>query len=424
MRYLVIGNSYGGLAAAEAIRKRDEEGEITVLSNENHEAYGRPLISYYLGGEVSSARMYYRPPSFYRRYRIDVRINSAVRKVLAQEHAVVLADDSQLSYDRLLVATGGQPFVPPMKGANARGVFTFTTWKDADDIKAWLPKVKDVIVIGGGLIGLSAADALRHQGGARVTIVEMLPRVLGLALDEDGSSILQDRIEELGTRVVTEDSVVEIVADQQGAVDRVVLKSGAELLCQMVVIAIGVRPAVEILKDSGIRINRGVAVDEHMQTNLPDVYAAGDVVEARDIINEDNRIIAILPVAYEHGVIAGANMSGDPLRYPGGIAMNSMPKFEMSVMTMGLTLDQPDLEAVRRFHGTNYRKFLFRGDRLVGVILIGDTSAGGILTSIIKKQELLDRLTKERIIAGEYFSLAAEKKVAWSPAPGRTQELR
>ncbi len=414
MRYLVIGNSYGGLAAAEAIRKRDEAGDIVVLSNERHEAYGRPLISYYLGGEVSGHSMYYRPSSFYQDYRVDVRINSPVKAILAQDHEVVLADDSHLCYDRVLVATGGKPFVPPMTGTDARGVFTFTTWKDADDIMTWLPKVQEAVVIGGGLIGLSAADALRHRGGVQVSVVEMLPRVLGLALDEEGSSRLENRMQELGTRVITDDSVVEIVQNEEGAVDRVVLKSGREIFCQMVVIAIGVRPAVDLLKDSGIRLNRGVAVDEHMKTNLPDVYAAGDVAEAKDIINQDNRIIAILPVAYEHGMIAGANMAGDRLRYSGGIAMNSMPKFEMSVMTMGLTLDQPDLEAVRRFHGANYRKFLFREDRLVGAILIGDTQAAGVLTALIKKQERLNRMMRERIIAGEYSSLMVEKKLAWN----------
>ncbi len=417
MRYLIIGNSYGGLAAAEAIRKRDKRGEIIVLSQEQHEAYGRPLISYYLGGEVSETRMHYRPPAFYRQYRINVRINSTVKGILTHQHAVALADGSQLDYDRVLIATGGKPFVPPMKGTDARGVFTFTTRKDADDIKAWLPRVKEAVVIGGGLIGLSAADALRHRGGVRVTIVEMLPRVLGLALDEEGSSILENRISKLGTRVVTEDSVVEITGDDQGYVKGVVLKSGRELSCQMVVIAIGVRPAVDILKDTGIQINRGVAVDRHMQTNLEDVYAAGDVVESRDIVNEDNRIIAILPVAYEHGLIAGANMSGTPLQYPGGIAMNSMPKFEMSVMTMGLTLDQPGLEAVRYSHGTDYRKFLFREDKLVGTILIGDTTAGGVLTAIIKKQEPLDRATKEHVMAGDYSSLVVKRKLAWKTVP-------
>ncbi|MDA8194589.1 MAG: FAD-dependent oxidoreductase [Thermaerobacter sp.] len=416
MRYVIIGNSYGGLAAAEAIRKRDGHGEIIVLSDEQHPAYGRPLISYYLGGEMSPDRMHYRPPSFYRNYNIQVRLNARVVKLLPQKHAVQLLDGSLLPYGRLLIATGGQPFVPPMKGTGSPGVFTFTTWQDADDIKNWLPRVQEVVVIGGGLIGLSAADALRHRGGAKVTVVEMLPRVLGLALDEDGSRMLQDKMQALGTKVVTEDSVVEIVPGATGAVEKVVLKSGRELPCQMVVVAIGVRPNVEFLKDSGIQINRGIAVDEHMQTNLPDVYGAGDVVEAKDIINGDNRVIAILPVAYEHGLVAGANMAGDVQVYAGNIAMNSMPKFNMSVMTMGLTLDQPDLVAVRRQRGDQYQKFLFQGDRLVGAILIGNTTAGGVLTAIIKKREHLTPAMKERIVYGNYRSLVAERKLTWSKA--------
>ncbi|MDA8064787.1 MAG: FAD-dependent oxidoreductase [Thermaerobacter sp.] len=416
MRYVMIGNSYAGLAAAEAVRRRDPKGEIMVLSDERHEAYGRPLISYYLGGETPPERMNYRPAAFYRNHRIQVRTDSRVVKVLPDSRHLQLADGTDLAYDRLMISTGGKPFVPPMKGTDARGVFTFTTWQDADDIKEWLPRVRDVIVIGGGLIGLSAADALRHRGGVGVTVVEMLPRVLGLALDEDGSNLLQNRMVELGTQVVTEDSVTEIVPDGDGVVQGVVLKSGRELPCQMVVVAIGVRPNTGFLQESGIQINRGIVVDERMATNLPGVYAAGDVAEGYDVINADHRIIAILPVAYEMGLIAGANMAGDSQLYAGGIAMNSMPKFEMSVMTMGLTLDQPDLEAVRRRRGDQYQKFLFRGDQLVGAILVGDTTAGGVLTALIKKQETLTAALKERILYGNYRSLVAERKLTWAKA--------
>ncbi len=433
MRYVIIGNSYAAVGAVESIRELDQSGEIVILSDEPYRAYGRPLITYWIAGEVREDQMDYRPQAWYERHRVQTMLGRAVTQVDPANRQVTLDDGEKVAYDRLLICTGGAPIVPPIEGVDAKGVFTMTRFDDAKALKAWADqkRVKAGVIVGAGLIGLSVFKAAKGVK-IKLTLIELLDRVLGLALDYESSAMIEKRLAQAGVDVRTSSGAEAIIKDKQGRVKAVRLKGGEEIKCQTVVMAVGVRPNVGLLKDSGIKINRGVVVDERMQTSADDVYAAGDVVEAYDVINEKNQPIAILPLAYEQGRVAGRNMAGGDSLYPGGIPLNSLPIFDLPLMTMGITLtdNQPGPSASSgqaldvRVHKADgvYRKLVFRGDRLIGAILVGDVAHGGILTSLIRSR-LPVTLDREALLKGDPLEVeaarqlsAAEKNWLWSRA--------
>ncbi len=422
MRYVIIGNSYAAIGAVESIREVDTVGTITIISDEKYRAYGRPLITYWLAGQVRQNQMDYRSAEWYADQRVQTKLGERVTQVDTAARHVVLESGERVAYDRLLVCTGGTPIVPPVKGADARGIFTMTRFDDAKKFKAWHKArgVKAGVIVGAGLIGLSVFKATKGVK-IKLTLVELLDRVLGLALDSESSAMIEKRLARAGVAVRTSSGAEEIVKDKQGRVKAVRLKGGEEIKCETVVMAVGVRPNVGLLQGSGIQVNRGVAVNERMQTNVPDVYAAGDVVEAYDVVSEKNQVIAILPLAYEQGRVAGHNMAGGEDVYPGGIALNSLPIFDLPLMTMGITLtdNRPDLEVLMYQAEGVYRKLVFRGDRLVGAILVGNVDHGGPLTWLIRSQ-LPVTLSREALLKGDPLEIeaarqlgAADKSTLW-----------
>lgn len=427
MRYVIIGNSYAAVGAVESIRELDQVGEIVIISDEPYRAYGRPLITYWIAGAVREDQMDYRPAAWYERQRLQTKLGRAVTQVDPASRQVTLDDGEKVAYDRLLICTGGTPIVPPIEGVDAKGVFTMTRFDDAKAFKAWCEakRVKAGVIVGAGLIGLSVFKAAKGVK-IKLTLIELLDRVLGLALDYESSAMIEKRLAEAGVDVRTSSGAEAIIKDKQGRVKAVRLKGGEEIKCQTVVMAVGVRPNVGLLKDSGININRGIVVDERQRTSADDVYAAGDVVEAYDVINEKNQPIAILPLAYEQGRVAGWNMAGGDGLYPGGIPLNSLPIFDLPLMTMGITLtdSRPDLDV--RLHKADgvYRKLVFRGDRLIGAILVGDVAHGGTLTWLIRSR-LPVTLDREALLKGDPLEVeaarqlsAAEKNRLWSRAAG------
>jgi NAD(P)H-nitrite reductase large subunit len=425
MRYVIVGNSYAAVGAVESIRELDQAGEIVIISDEPYRAYGRPLITYWIAGAVREDQMDYRPAAWYERQRVQTKLGCKVMQVEPASRQVTLDDGERVAYDRLLICTGGTPIVPPIEGVDARGVFTMTRFDDAKALKAWADqkRVKAGVIVGAGLIGLSVFKAAKGVK-IKLTLIELLDRVLGLALDYESSAMIEKRLAEAGVDVRTSSGAEAIVKDKQGRVKAVRLKGGEEIKCQTVVMAVGVRPNVGLLKDSGIKINRGVVVDDRMRTSAADVYAAGDVSEAYDVINEKNQVIAILPLAYEQGRVAGWNMAGRDSLYPGGIPLNSLPIFDLPLMTMGITLidGRTDLDVLVHRDAGVYRKLVFKGDRLVGAILVGDVAHGGILTSLIRSR-LAVTLDRNMLLKGDALEVeaarqlsAAEKNRLWSRA--------
>jgi len=389
MKYLIIGNSAAAVGAVEAIRRNDKGNPITIISDEPHHVYSRPLISYLLAGHTKEDKMYYRDENFYKENNVETVFNKRVTGVDTKKKQVILEDKKKIDYDKLLIATGGTPFVPPIKGKDRKNVYTFTKWSDAEEIIKISKKVQKVVVIGAGMIGLKAIEGL-NAIGIDVTVVELAPEVLSRALDKDASRIVQRKMEEAGVEVITNNEVVEITGKGNVATG-VVLRDKKKIKCDLVIVAIGVIPNTGFIKESGIKINRGIVVDERMETNIKGVYAAGDVVEALNMLTNEKMPIPIWPLAYRQGSIAGDNMSGGTLVYKGGFPMNSI-EFP-GAPTISLGIIDPRGEGYESLikndaKNGNYKRIIIKNERLVGAILVGDdVDRAGILTGLIKEQK-------------------------------------
>lgn len=397
MRYALIGNSYAAVGAVEAIRSRDRDGEITIFSDEPYRVYARPLISYYLEGRVSSKDMYYRPKEFYEKFNLKLLSGKRVERVDTAKQQLYVDDNSVHDYDKLLVCTGSSPFVPPIKGIGAKNILGFIKWNDAEEILNLAKQKKKAIVVGGGLIGIKAAEGMIGLG-MDVTIVEKGTKIFHFVLDEESGNIVNRRTREAGVKLITGYGPSEILADDKGDVCGIILENGERVSCDVLIIAIGVRPNVDLLKGSSVEINRGIVVDRCMKTSEDHVYAAGDVAEAWDLLNNKNSIIAISPLAYEQGMVAGNNMVGNYQVYHGGVAMNSTEVFKFSLITLGLTSNLSEDYEQKIFLKVNvYKKLVFKDNKLVGAILVNEVDYGGLLTHLIRSQVDIDEIKEELI---------------------------
>lgn len=389
MNYLIVGNSVAAVGAIRAIRELDQQGNITVVSREKHNVYGRPLISYLLGGLITEKRMSYLPDNFYEQNRINLLLDSEVVAVDSKGKSVKLAGGDTIPYDKLLLATGGDPFIPPIEGLTDKDrIFTFTTWDDAAKLKGISADINRAVVIGGGLIGLKAAEGLNLLNKS-VTVIELADRVLSSAFDRPAGKIVARKMKANGIDVITEDTVVRIEGEG-GEISGVTLKSGDYILCDTVIVAIGVRPAAAFLKGSGIEVNRGIVVDNSMATSVKDIYAAGDVAEAADFFSGQKNPMPIWPDAYIQGDVAGTAMAGGAKDYEGGLAMNSIEFFKVSTISMGVTNPlnpaEYEIHTYQDIQNYQYRKIVLQDNRLVGAVLVGNVDRAGIFAGLIREK--------------------------------------
>jgi NAD(P)H-nitrite reductase large subunit len=415
MRYVIVGNSAAAVGAIEAVRQHDVDNPITVVSDEPHHVYSRPLISYLLGGLVDEGHMPYRPPDFYQGHKVETRLGVEVTRVNPQEQTITLAGGEALAYDRLLIATGGRPFVPPIPGLDHEGVFTFTRWEDARRLARYIEEheVQSALVLGGGLIGLKTTEALLERSIA-VTVVELAERILSLTFDRTASQLAESILRQAGVEIRTGATVQEIVG-QDGRVDHAILSDGERVNCRLVVFAIGVRPNTGLVPpESGIQVGRGIVVNPCMRTSIPNVYAAGDCVEAHDMLLGANRPIAIWPYAYRQGHIAGCNMAGVYREYEGGFPMNSVEICGVPTISVGLTEPQADdggCEILDKYDRKKivYKKLVLRGKRLVGAIFVGDINRAGIYTGLIRDGIDVSSF-KDLLLAGNFGLISLPKE--------------
>ncbi len=423
MRYVIAGNSVATVAAIEAIRKRDDKGEIVVISPEARTAYCRPLITYHLAGQVPAERLPYRQEGFYKAQGVRVLYNRALEGLEPEKGRVVLTGGEKLEFDRLLLAIGATPFIPPIERVEGPGVYPFTSMDHMEAVEAQLKDWREVVVVGAGMIGIKTAEAL-HARGVKVTIVELLDKILPIVLDEASSAWARETLEKAGVEYVLGDSVVAVERNAQGDVKGVTLRSGTFIPCQGVIVAVGVRPNVAPLSGSGVDINKGVLVDDRMETSLENVFAAGDVVEAYDLILGAKRPIQLWPLAYRQGLIAGANMAGGRKRYVGGFPINSVGFLGFKVASAGLSTVEPGVEEesfeVMVFEDKErgvYRKVVVGNNRLMGFLLLNDTSRAGVYSGLIWSRmdiSLFKDALVEEVSMPEACRLAAYGLEPWS----------
>lgn len=383
--YVIVGNSTAAVGCIEGIRSVDKAGPVTVVSREPYPAYSRPLISYLLCGETTEEKMRMRPADFYEKNGVNALLGKRAVRVDPGRKAVLLDGGESIPFDRLLIATGSRPFVPPMSGLErVERKFSFLTLDDAKALGAALTPESRVLIVGAGLIGLKCAEGIRDRAGT-ITVVDLADRILPSILDPRGSAMVRRHIESRGIRFLLGDSVAEFEKD------RAHLKSGKTVGFDVLVVAVGVRPNTDLAAGAGCAVGRGIAIDERSATSVPGIYAAGDCCECTDVSSGQRRILAILPNARLQGETAGVNMAGGEKSFANAVPMNAIGFFGLHVLTAG----SYDGEAWVETAPGVYRKLVVRDNRLVGFILIGEIARAGIYTSLIRERTPLDSVDFE-----------------------------
>jgi nitrite reductase (NADH) large subunit len=378
--YLIIGNGVAGTTAAENIRKYDPEGKIAVFSRESQPFYYVPALPEYLAGAKAADQVIIHPQSWYDGHRIDLHLNTRVTRIDPDRKFVETHRGERFPFDKLLLATGGNSFVPPMQGADSPGVFTLRTLADAHRLKQAAASAKTAVLIGGGLLGLEAGNGLR-LAGLTVSVVEFFPRLLPRQLDAAGAAILARQMEDMGFTFHLGAKTREITSGPAGLT--VNLESGEHITGDLVLISAGVRPDLSLAQDLGLNIDKGVQVDDTMQTSRDGIYAAGDLIEHR------GRFYGIWPAAQEQGAVAGAAMAGQPATYPGTLPSNVLKVVGIDLVAAGDIDADGRLTAIVHTDEAQkvYRKLVIRDNLLVGAILLGDIRGSAAIQAAIRTQQ-------------------------------------
>jgi len=414
MTYVIIGNSAASVGAVESIRTYDKSGEIIVISDEPYHVYSRPQISYLLGKKVTPDKMDFRPKEYYEKNNVKAILGESVDEINFSSKTLTFSNSEEVSYDKLLITTGGVPFVPPIKGVETGNVYTFTKWADVEKIKSSLEEndKPNVVIIGAGMIGLKAAEGFVNIG-VKPTIVELADRVLSLALDEQGSKLMGEHLDSLGINTICKNTVTEVIS-QGGKVKEVILTDGSKCPCDMLIIAIGVVPNTALVKDSPVKLGRGIIVNDRMESSVEDVYAAGDVSEAYDILTDTKRVLPIWPNAVIQGRVAGAVMAGKNTSFKGGFGMNSIEVCGLPTISVGLAnVSGDEYETFSKLDEKNksYKKIVLKRDgRLVGASFVKDIDLAGILKDLIEEERDVSSF-KTELLDDDFGYLSFPEKV-------------
>nr|MDO8081392.1 FAD-dependent oxidoreductase [Candidatus Freyarchaeota archaeon] len=377
MKVVIIGFSLAGYTASRYILMNAPKTEMEIFDVDKYPYYPHPSLYGVLSGESSVDAIPLHPAKWYEDRGIKLHLGVSVKSIRAADKEIVLANGEKVSYDKLLLANGARPFIPPVKGADKRGVFALRSIDDALTIREYAKGKKNAVVIGGGLLGLEASEALGKLG-LKTTVLEFAPWLLPRQIDNEGSDILIGEFEKRGVEIKCGAQTEEIIGDAK--VSGVKVKDGDTIPAQLVVCATGIRSNIELPKESGINVNKGVIVDNHLRTNVEDIYAAGDIAEHR------GRVYGIIPAATDQAQIAAANIIGKETVYNGTIALNTLKVAGIDLASIGLVNPETkEYEQIRKMDADKclYKKIVLKDGKVVGSILIGDRKSVKPMTEII-----------------------------------------
>lgn len=398
MQYLIVGNGVAGTTAAEHIRRHDATGDIVLVTAEDVPFYSRIRLIDYLAGKVDEHVLHLKKPEWYDEFRINLQLNTRISSIDNDKKAAYCETGKKLAYDRLLLATGSDSFVPPIQGVNKKGVFTFRTLRDAKEIRKYAQSSKKVIVLGGGVLGLEAGNSLRKIG-CEITVVEFFDRLLPVQMDPAGGEILKTQLEEMGFRFFLGARSKEIVGEN--SVSGLILEDGRQIDCDMIILSAGVRPSMALAKSIGLQTDRGVIVNDFMQTSQPNIYAAGDVAQ------HGARVYGIWPAAMKQGETAGINMAGEKMEFQGMPMSYTLKIAEIDLVAVGnIDPDDGHEAIVKKDQGRFlYQKIVLEEDRIIGAILYGDISPRRNVINAINSKEKVSASVLDECRQGRFDNL-------------------
>lgn len=392
LRIVIIGNGIAGHSAAKAARKRNKKAEITIISDESKITYNRPMLSDYLMDDYDKDKFYVEPLNWYEENNIHQLLHTKVISLDTDKKVITTEHKERYNYDKLIIAAGSHNFIPPITDIKKSGVYTIRNIEDVKTIKALMPSVNNIVVIGGGLLGLEAAEAFVKYK-KNVTVLEVNDALVKMQLDKSTSCHLRKKVESFGVNVITEARITAVLGNE--IVTGIQLDTGEIVEADMVLVSAGIRSNLDICEGTDININRAIIVNEKMETNIDGVYAAGDVAEFEGLV------YGIWPASSGQGEIAGSNAVGDDKKFDHFTPSVVFNAFDVEVFSIGDTCSARDEN-----HSTlifddlkngDYEKIVFLNDRLVGGILLGNMSKTTKLIKGIKRNA-----SKEEII-GEIF---------------------
>jgi len=363
-KYVIIGNGIAGISAVRKIRSIDKLGSITLLSQEPYPFYYRPRLPEIISGEVTLEEITIHKPAWYESNKINAKYTTSVDDVDTSRKLVITSDRQELAYDKLLLASGGIPFVPPIPGADKKGVHTFRTADDALRLLNSLRGIKSVTIIGGGLLALEVGFNLTKLG-ITVHIIEMIDRLLPRQLDYEAAGILQKALEEKGFVFHLAEQVDKI--DGAASAERVLLKSGKSIPAEAVILCIGVRSKLDLAKKTGVAIEKAVVADDQMRTSINDIWTAGDVAEHKGIV------WGLWNIGQQQGTVAGANMAGASMQYQPQPNTTSLKVTGIDLISSGI-IDDKNYDKTAYRKDKTYRKLVLDNGKIVGCILLGEVT--------------------------------------------------
>ena len=389
-KYVLIGNSAASLAAVDWIRRTDQQGSILLLNREKGVAYSRVALPYYVSGERTLESLMIRSRPDYARIGVELVEEANVESIDPDARAVKISDGRTVRYEKLLIGTGSETIVPPIAGLKDVPHHYLWTLEDAIGLRKATEKAKRALVIGGGFIGMLAAEALRKLR-TKLTIVEMADQLMPQLLDLGGGEIFARAVTGAGVDLRL-GSQVESVAKKKSGIG-VRLKGGAELETDLLVVAAGVRPSLACVKNGAVKAKKGIVVDSGLKTSAANVYAAGDAAEVRDFVSGEPAVHAIWPTAVDEGRVAGANMAGRVVHYPGSLGMNVVALFGVTLAEVGRFCEAAgdSVEISGSARGSHYRKVVVDGRGImVGAMFLGEENGVaemGVIHHAIRRRE-------------------------------------
>ena len=386
--YLIIGSSHAALSALHTLRMHDTDGAVTMVTRDATLPYSPTVLPYVVSGRSQPERVFLKGDDYFRAQKVDYLRGMEVAQVAADRDVVCLANGDEIGYRMLLVASGAKPVVPPIPGLDRVRYHVLRTLDDAVALHDALEGARRAVVLGAGLVGMHAAENLAHAG-ATVAIVEREPHVLPGYFDAEAAAMIARAFAAKGVRLHTDTEALSVAPGETGC--SVMLDTGESLPCDLLVVGVGVAPVTGFLQGSGVDIDRGVLVDDTMRSNVVNIYAAGDVAQARGFYDGVKTLNGILPDAVEQGRIAGMAMAGDPgvKPYPGGVPLNTYTFFgqhAVSVGTHGEAVPGAEVVTTVDAEATRYLKIVLKDDRLLGIFGINAPFDPGVMWELILRR--------------------------------------